>query len=95
MTARVFVDTNVLVNARDTTETEKQPWAELWLQALWKERRGGNRYQVLQKYYVTVTRKLEPGLPAQQARQDVQNLFVWNPVVTRSSHFYLAERRRS
>jgi hypothetical protein len=32
--------------------------------------------QVLHEYYVTVTRKLRPGLPTEEARSDVRNLFV-------------------
>ena len=35
--------------------------------------------QVLQEYYVTVTRKLRPGLPKDAARADVQDLSAWCP----------------
>jgi predicted nucleic acid-binding protein len=78
----VFVDTNVLVYARDASEAEKQPRAAEWMQRLWQERRGRLSTQVLQEYYIVVTSKLDPGLPADQARQDVRLLQAWDPVVT-------------
>ena len=48
MSARVFVDTNVLVYARDASEREKQPRAAAWLRALWEMRAGRLSSQVLQ-----------------------------------------------
>jgi predicted nucleic acid-binding protein len=38
------------------------------------------RTQVLHEYYVTVTRKLVPGLPVADARSDVRDLSRWQPV---------------
>jgi predicted nucleic acid-binding protein len=37
-------------------------------------------FQVLQEYYATTTRKLEPGLSPEQARADVRDLLAWRPV---------------
>ena len=34
---------------------------------------------MLSEYYVTVTRKLEPGMPAEEAWDDVRALFSWRP----------------
>lgn len=76
----VFVDTNVLVYARDASEPEKQPVAMNWLEALWGAREGRISVQVLQEFYVTVTAKLDPGLPEDQARADVRRLHVWDPL---------------
>ena len=78
----VFVDTNVLVYARDLTEAAKQPIAAEWMQRLWQERRGRLSVQVLQEYYVTVTRKLKPGLSNDAAHADIRYLQAWDPVVT-------------
>lgn len=77
---RVFVDTNVLVYARDAVEVEKQAIALRWLERLWEERAGRLSAQVLGEYYVTVTRKLRPGMPVDAARRDVQALGAWEPV---------------
>jgi predicted nucleic acid-binding protein len=77
MSALVFVDTNVLVYSRDTRDPVKQRQASAWLEFLWDTRRGRLSRQVLQEYYVTVTRKLKPGLTAKAARADVRSLFLW------------------
>ncbi len=77
MTAPVFVDTNVLVYSRDARVGAKQQRARDWLAFLWDTRRGRVSRQVLQEYYVTVTRKLRPGLPTGEARSDVRALFHW------------------
>jgi predicted nucleic acid-binding protein len=74
-----FVDTNILVYARDTSDPEKQARAAEIMAVLWRNRTGRLSAQVLQEYYVTVTRKLKPGLPLSEARQDVRDLMEWNP----------------
>ncbi|HEX8009381.1 MAG TPA: PIN domain-containing protein [Casimicrobiaceae bacterium] len=79
MTAPVFVDTNVLVYARDAGDPAKQVRAAAWLEALWREQAGRTSVQVLSEYYVTLTRKLDPGLPAAEAWDDVNALFAWRP----------------
>ena len=75
MTGEVFVDTNVLVYARDASEPIKQRRAALWVEHLWATRSGRTGVQVLNEYYVTVTRKLQPGMPRLQARADVRAVF--------------------
>jgi predicted nucleic acid-binding protein len=90
MTAPVFVDTNVFVYFRDATEPDKQARAAAWLEQLWRERTGRLSYQVLQEYYVTVTRKLKPGLSENRARQDVGALEAWHPVPTDGAIFEAA-----
>jgi predicted nucleic acid-binding protein len=76
----VFVDTNVLVYARDAGEPTKQPQALAWLEHLWKSRSGRLSFQVLQEFYVTVTKKLDPGLSADEARAELRSLLAWRPV---------------
>jgi len=79
MTGRTFVDSNVLVYARDTRDRAKQARAADWLAMLWRERTGRIGIQVLSEYYVTVTRKLRPGLSADEAWDDVRLLMSWRP----------------
>jgi predicted nucleic acid-binding protein len=74
-----FVDTNILVYARDKSQPAKQARAEEILGVLWRSRTGRLSAQVLQEYYVTVTRKLKPGLSRTEARQDVRDLMEWKP----------------
>ncbi len=80
MSAKVFVDTNVLVYFRDASEPQKQARAAQWLKTLWETRQGRVSFQVLQEYYVTVTRKLNPGLTREAARADVNSLVAWSPI---------------
>jgi predicted nucleic acid-binding protein len=77
MTAPVFVDTNVLVYSRDARDATKHQLAREWVEFLWDAKRGRVSRQVLHEYYVTVTRKLRPGLPVEEARSDVRTLFHW------------------
>jgi len=80
MADKVFVDTNVLVYSRDTSEPQKQAQAMDWMTHLWKTQSGRLSYQVLQEFYVTVTEKLKPGLNSEEARRDVRSLLAWQPV---------------
>ena len=79
MTAPVFVDTNVLVYARDTGDAAKQARAAAWLEILWREQAGRTSTQVLSEYYVTLTRKMDPGVSSAEAWDDVSALFTWRP----------------
>lgn len=40
MSAKVFVDTNVLVYCRDASEPEKQAQTAAWMAALWEQQTG-------------------------------------------------------
>lgn len=77
MTGPVFVDTNVLVYAADASERVKQPLAHAWLAELWLRRTGRVSAQVLHEFYVTVTRKLSPGLDRAHAREHVRRYLTW------------------
>ena len=81
MSGPVFVDTNVLVYLRDSTEPEKQRRVAEWMSHLWDTGEGRTSLQVLQEYYVTVTVKLDPGLPVEEAREDVLALRAWKPLI--------------
>ncbi len=80
MTAPVFVDSNVLVYVRDGADSEKLRQAAEWMAALWESRRGRVSWQVLQEYYVTMTRKLETPRDPEDVREDVLSLRAWKPV---------------
>jgi predicted nucleic acid-binding protein len=77
--APVFVDTNIFIYSRDSSDISKQSLAQEWLQRLWRERAGRTSVQVLSEYYVNVTRKLKPGLSAERAWEDVEALQAWAP----------------
>ena len=77
----VFVDTNVLVYARDAADERKHARARAWMDHLWDSGEGRLSMQVLHEYYVSTTRKLRPGLPPAEARADVRDLSAWEPVI--------------
>lgn len=80
MSVNCFVDTNILVYARDSSEVDKQAKAKQWLTHLWKNESGRISVQVMNEYYVTLTQKLNPGLSREQARADLRALTVWQPL---------------
>ncbi|MFO1467861.1 MAG: PIN domain-containing protein [Steroidobacteraceae bacterium] len=79
MTATIFVDTNVFVYARDNAYPQKQKLAMQWVDRLWREQSGRTSMQVLSELYVTLTRKLRPGLSPDDAWEDVSALMAWDP----------------
>jgi predicted nucleic acid-binding protein len=79
VTSLVFVDTNVLVYADDTSDPMKNELACEWLEALWSRRAGRVSTQVLNEYYVTVSRTLARGLKQGDARAKVRRFQLWHP----------------
>lgn len=82
--ARIFVDTNILVYAHDRTAGEKHRRAKALLEQMWEAGDGCLSIQVLQEFYVTVTRKIRRPLDQALARQLVADLGHWRihvPVV--------------
>ena len=96
MTGLFFVDTNILVYARDKSESAKQPLAREWLEHLWKTQQGRISIQVLQEYYQVVTRRLQPGLMRSIAQEDIRDLMTWGPVAVDRQvleHAWVAEEQ--
>ncbi|MFG1691181.1 PIN domain-containing protein [Gemmatimonadota bacterium] len=79
-TPLVFVDTNVLVYLRDAMDGDRRSRAAEWMAYLWESRSGRLSTQVLHEYYVTVTSELDPGMPADKAREDIVSLRAWSPL---------------
>jgi predicted nucleic acid-binding protein len=74
---RQFVDTNVLVYAHDATAGDKHIRAKQLMADLWANSNGCLSIQVLQEFYVTVTRKVKQPLDPDVARQHVEDLGQW------------------
>jgi len=75
-----FVDANVLVYSFDESDPVKQRRAADVMRVLWESHSGRLSHQVLQEFYVTVTRKLNPPLPRDRAREEIRDLFAWRPI---------------
>ncbi|MGH2573826.1 MAG: PIN domain-containing protein [Actinomycetota bacterium] len=72
-----FVDTNVLAYAHDGSESIKQPVAQALLEGLWQSGTGVLSTQVLQEFYVVVTRKFDPPMTLRAAREVVALYAQW------------------
>jgi len=77
MSDRIFVDTNVLVYAHDVDAKAKHEAAKSILQGLWSERTGVLSMQVLQEFYVNVTRKIPHPITKESARLVVSTYTIW------------------
>ena len=77
MSGKVFVDTNVLIYAHDVDAAAKHDAAKHILQELWTARTAALSAQVLQEFYVNVTRKIPKPLSKAAARSIVTSYMVW------------------
>jgi predicted nucleic acid-binding protein len=72
-----FVDTNILVYAHDISAVEKQVVAKALLQRLWESGNGCISIQILQEFYVNVTRKVAQPLLSHEASEIIRDLSFW------------------
>jgi predicted nucleic acid-binding protein len=77
MSDRIFVDTNVLIYAHDVDSKSKHAIAKNILRELWSDRTGVLSMQVLQEFYVNVTRKIRSPLSKDSARLVVSSYSIW------------------
>ena len=75
---RQFVDTNILVYAQDVSAGRKREVASRLVDELWRARAGCLSTQVLQEFYVTVTRKAPRPLSGAEAFSVVAELATWH-----------------
>ncbi|MFY9691771.1 MAG: PIN domain-containing protein [Candidatus Acidiferrales bacterium] len=74
---KAFVDTNVLIYAHDIDAGPKRETARAVLRDLWAERTGTLSPQVLQEFYVNVTREIPSPLSRDSARSVVNSYATW------------------
>ena len=77
MSDKTFIDTNVLIYAHDVDAKAKHQVAKGVLRELWSERSGVLSMQVLQEFYVNVTRKIAKPLAKAEARLVVNSYSIW------------------
>jgi predicted nucleic acid-binding protein len=77
MNGKTFVDTNVLIYAYDADAGAKNEIARGILRELWSERTGALSTQVLQEFYVNVTKKIASPLSKPSARAVIDSYAVW------------------
>jgi len=77
MSGVAFVDSNILIYAHDRDAGPRRERARQLCEKLWEERSGCVSVQVLQEFYVTVTRKLRTPVGKAQAREIVRAYASW------------------
>ena len=77
MSGKVFVDTNILVYCFDNADPGKKKKAVDLMLELWTNGRGVLSLQVLKEFFVTVTRKLTPGMKYNDAHRAVKDFLSW------------------
>ena len=77
MSDKTFIDTNILIYAHDVDAKAKHDVARSILRELWSARTGVLSLQVLQEFYVNVTRKIASPLPMEAARLVVNSYAIW------------------
>ena|ERR1700730_6128928 len=77
MSGVAFVDTNILIYAHDADAGPKRTQAEEVLRELWESGDGRLSVQVLQEFYVNVTRKLPTPVTHMSAREVVSSYGAW------------------
>jgi len=77
MSDAVFVDSNILIHAHDADAGPKRDRAVERLRQLWESGTGRLSVQVLQEFYVNVTRKLITPVSRSTAREVVSSYAAW------------------
>lgn len=78
MQGKIFVDTNIIIYAHDLDSGPKHDIATTIIEDLWEEKSGIISTQVLQEFYVNITRKIATPLPPAEARGVIENYLVWH-----------------
>jgi predicted nucleic acid-binding protein len=77
MRDKIFIDTNVLIYAHDVDAPGKHEVAKGVLKELWGERTGALSMQVLQEFYMNVTRKIKRPISRASARAIISSYEIW------------------
>ena len=75
-----FVDTNILIYAEDRDAKGKHEVARTLIVDLWERREGVVSVQVLQEFYVHVTKKLKRPLTVPKAKEIIEEYLSWTVV---------------
>lgn len=81
MSAKAFVDTNILVYAHDPGSCAKHDRAKALVARLWDERSGVVSTQVLQELYVNLRKVAKRPISPAEAKQLLADYLTWEVVV--------------
>ena len=95
MSDRVFVDTNVLVYAHDLDAGEKYEKANELILKLWESRTAVISIQVIQEFYVTLTRKIPGPLTCSNAIDIISSYLSWEVIINKPHNILQASEIES
>ena len=78
MSGKVFLDTNILIYAHDLDAGNKHHIALKIVKDLWEKRNGVLSTQVLQEFYINVTKKIPNPLLPLEAREIIRSYMCWD-----------------
>jgi predicted nucleic acid-binding protein len=78
---KCFLDTNILVYAFDVSAGRKHEVAKRIVIDLWDTKDGILSTQVLQEFFVSVTKKIPKPINARLAREIVSDLLKWDIII--------------
>jgi len=81
MKDKIFLDTNIIVYAHDNSSGDKHTVAKEIMDYLWENKKGVISVQVLQEFFVCVTKKIVKPLLLKNARMILEYLSSWDVVV--------------
>jgi len=81
MRDNIFLDTNILVYAHDLDAGDKHNVAAKIIYQLWESKNGVLSTQVLQEFYVTLTKKMPRPLNKVATRKILKEYFSWQVVI--------------
>ncbi len=78
MSGKVFLDANILVYAHDKDSGDKHSIAVKIVNDLWEKRSGVLSNQILQEFYVGVTKKILKPIARSEAREIIRTYSCWS-----------------
>jgi predicted nucleic acid-binding protein len=77
---KIFLDTNILIYAYDVSAGDKHKTAKTIMMDLWDSGRGIISIQVLQEFFVNITKKVSKPLEIKLAKDIIRDLLKWEVV---------------
>jgi len=78
---KIFLDTNILIYAFDVSAGRKHETAKAIMMDLWNSGRGILSIQVLQEFFVNITKKVSKPLEVKLAKDIIRDLLKWEVVI--------------
>jgi predicted nucleic acid-binding protein len=78
---KIFLDTNILIYAYDVSAGKKHEMAKMILMDLWNSGKGVLSIQVLQEFFVNITKKVSKPLDIKTAKDIIKDLLKWDVVM--------------